>query len=90
MESNQEIDLLRLYAQQVINAHVSSYDRGVRILLGTTIDSIYVSVEVNGQAVDLMSGLSLIGDRWTMEGVRQSHPSFPEASAKLMFETIAT
>ncbi len=59
-----------------------------RILLEKTIDSIYASIEVNGRALDLMIGLSLIGDRWTMEGVRQSHPSFPEASAKLMFETI--
>ena len=63
VESNQGIGLLRTYEQQVINAHVNSYDRTVRILLETNIDSIYASIEVNSQAFDLMSGLSLIGDR---------------------------
>ncbi len=39
VESNQGIGLLRTYAQQVINANVSSYDRAVRTLLEMIIDS---------------------------------------------------
>ena len=88
VESNEGIGLLRSYAQQVVNAHINSYDRAVRILLETTLDTIFTSIEVDSQPLDLKLGLASIGERWTVEGIRQSHPNFPETDIHLLFQAI--
>ncbi len=45
-------------------------------------------MEVDSQPLHLKSGLALIGERWTIEGIRQSHPNFPETDIYLLFQTI--